>query len=83
MPGARSVTVTVAAGGSLVVRDDGRGIPTDQLARIFEPKFSTTTSGSGLGLPIVKRLVESWGGDVEVRSEVGKGTEVRIRLPAG
>ena len=51
---------------------------------IFEPRWSTSTSGSGLGLPIVKRLVEGWGGRVEVESAVGTGTVVRlIMLPVG
>ena len=66
------------------VEDDGRGIPAALLPMIFEPRFSTSTSGSGLGLPIVKRLAESWGGEVDVESEEGKGTVVRLRLvPAG
>jgi signal transduction histidine kinase len=51
------------------------------LPRIFEPRFSTTTSGSGLGLAIVRRLVEGWGGSVEVESTVGQGTAVVVRLP--
>jgi signal transduction histidine kinase len=63
------------------VADDGAGIPADLLPRIFEPRFSTTTSGSGLGLAIVRRLVESWGGTVEVESEVGRGTVATVRLP--
>jgi signal transduction histidine kinase len=50
---------------------------------IFEPRFSTSTSGSGLGLPIVKRLVEGWGGKVSVESQEGRGTAVRlVLLPA-
>jgi signal transduction histidine kinase len=63
------------------VRDDGAGIPAESLPRIFEPQFSTTTSGSGLGLAIVRRLVEGWGGSIDVESEVGQGTTVIVRLP--
>jgi signal transduction histidine kinase len=78
--GARLVDVKVSRGG-IRVADDGAGIPGDLLPRIFEPRFSTTTSGSGLGLAIVRRLVESWGGTIEVESEVGKGTVATVRLP--
>jgi nitrogen fixation/metabolism regulation signal transduction histidine kinase len=77
--GARRVRVRVAA-GEIRVSDDGVGIPPDLLPRIFEPRFSTTTSGSGLGLAIVKRLVESWGGQIEVESVVGRGTTITVRL---
>ena len=76
---ASRISVDVAP-GQITVEDDGEGIPPDQLPRIFEPRFSSTTSGSGLGLPIVRRLVESWGGKVNVSSEVGKGTRVFIRI---
>jgi len=65
----------------LRVVDDGQGIPPELLSRIFEPRFSTRSSGTGLGLPIVRRLVESWGGSVEVESRPGVGTTVRIRIP--
>ena len=64
----------------LEVHDDGRGISEELLPRIFEPRFSTTTSGSGLGLAIVKRLVEGWGGMVQVESEEGRGTVVTVDL---
>jgi signal transduction histidine kinase len=64
----------------LRVADNGEGIPAELLPRIFEPHFSTTTSGSGLGLAIVRRLVESWGGSIEVESEPGEGTTVTVRL---
>jgi two-component system nitrogen regulation sensor histidine kinase NtrY len=78
--GARVVDVTVGP-GLIRVRDDGVGIPADLLPRVFEPRFSTTTSGSGLGLAIVRRLVESWGGRVEVESGPGQGTTVTVQLP--
>jgi signal transduction histidine kinase len=66
----------------ITVTDNGTGIDPDLLPRIFEPRFSTTTSGSGLGLAIVKRVVEGWGGSIEVGSEPGRGTTVVVRLPA-
>jgi signal transduction histidine kinase len=78
--GAGRVQVRVRS-GEIQVSDDGTGIEPDLLPRIFEPRFSTTTSGSGLGLAIVKRLVESWGGSIEVESEAGRGTTIVVRLP--
>jgi nitrogen fixation/metabolism regulation signal transduction histidine kinase len=74
---ARRITIRVGR-RSVVLEDDGRGIPPELLPRIFEPRFSTTTSGSGLGLPIVRRLVEGWGARVEVSSEAGRGTTVTV-----
>ena len=64
------------------VNDNGIGIPEQVLPRIFEPHFSTRTSGSGLGLAISRRLIEGWGGTVEVRSAEGMGTTVQIVLRA-
>ncbi|HEU5303639.1 MAG TPA: ATP-binding protein [Gemmatimonadales bacterium] len=78
--GATLVQVTVGP-GLIRVEDDGAGIPPDLLPRVFEPRFSTTTSGSGLGLAIVRRLVESWGGRIEVESEPGRRTVVTVQLP--
>jgi len=73
------IGLSPADGGARVaVQDDGRGILPEHLPRIFEPQFSTTTSGAGLGLAICKRLVESWGGEIEVSSQPGKGTTVTI-----
>jgi signal transduction histidine kinase len=79
---ADATLVQVSVGpGWIRVRDNGAGIPADLLPRIFEPRFSTTTSGSGLGLAIVRRLVEGWGGRIEVESEVGQGTIATVHLP--
>lgn len=82
---ARDVSVDVRSRRgevSIVVRDDGHGIPTDVLPRIFEPHFSTRTSGSGLGLAISRQLVEGWGGSIAVKTAVGEGTAVTVKLRA-
>ena len=60
--------------------DDGSGIPAAVLPRIFEPHFSTRTTGSGLGLAVTRRLIEAWGGEIAINSEEGKGTRVLILL---
>jgi nitrogen fixation/metabolism regulation signal transduction histidine kinase len=82
--GASDVQITVEGGGTrlarIAVKDNGRGIPSTDLPHVFEPQFSTTTSGTGLGLAICKRLVESWGADIELESTVGQGTTVKIAL---
>ncbi|MGH7477677.1 MAG: ATP-binding protein, partial [Longimicrobiales bacterium] len=74
------VTERMRDGITLCVSDDGEGIPAELLPRVFDPHFSTRTAGAGLGLAIVRRLVESWGGAVAVESEPTKGTTVRIQL---
>ncbi len=82
---ARNITVGVEPRDGrvqMVVADDGDGIPTEHLARVFEPHFSTRTSGSGLGLAISRALVTSWGGEMQARSGEGRGTEMRITLLA-
>lgn len=65
------------------VRDTGAGIDPAVLPRIFEPYFSTkcAAEGTGLGLPITKRIVEGHGGSLEVASAPGEGTTFTIRLP--
>ena len=80
--GAENVTMRLAAGTEMeiAVQDDGPGISPEDLPRVLEPQFSTTTSGAGLGLAICRRLVESWGGRITVASGAGQGTTVRLML---
>jgi len=66
-----------------LVEDTGPGIPPEQLERIFEPfqRGGSGKEGSGLGLTIVKRVVEAHGGEVSVKSQPGQGSTFSIRLP--
>ncbi|MFO8072672.1 MAG: ATP-binding protein [Polyangia bacterium] len=63
---------------ALEVEDDGCGIGREQLASIREPFFTTQPSGTGLGLPTAERIAEDHGGGLEIDSEVGMGTTVRL-----
>jgi signal transduction histidine kinase len=79
----RKITVTTALigdGVELAVTDTGGGIPADVLPKVFEPLFSTKSFGTGLGLPMVKQIVEQHGGTITITSEAGKGTRVTLRL---
>lgn len=68
----------------LCVRDSGLGMDELTLKRAFEPFFSTKPKGrsSGLGLAVVRRIVERLGGDISVQTELGSGTAFCVRLPA-
>lgn len=65
---------------TITVNDDGAGIPSAALNRVFEPHFSTRTTGSGLGLAISRRLLESWGGTIDLESVEGRGAKVLIAM---
>lgn len=65
----------------LVFTDSGRGIPEDVLPNIFEPLYSTKNFGVGLGLPIVKQIMEQHGGGIDIDTEAGKGTSMILWLP--
>jgi signal transduction histidine kinase len=61
--------------------DNGPGMPRADRDKVFQPFYTTKAQGVGLGMPIVKRLVELHGGEVRVTSETGKGTVVSVKLP--
>ena len=63
------------------VIDTGPGIPTDTPEKLFQPYYSTKPSGTGLGLPTARRIVEEHGGRLSVVSEPGRGTDFMITLP--
>ncbi|HEX7009598.1 MAG TPA: ATP-binding protein, partial [Phycisphaeraceae bacterium] len=63
------------------VTDTGPGIDNDVLDKLFQPYFSTKRGGSGLGLPTTRRIVEEHGGQIQVHSEVGRGSDFVVRLP--
>ena len=84
MPGQGRLIVDAEAADRTVVlhvRDTGVGMDAEALSRVFEPYFSTKATGTGLGLPIARRNVELSGGTIEVESEKGAGTTVRLTLP--
>ncbi|MCB9235724.1 MAG: HAMP domain-containing protein [Bacteroidia bacterium] len=63
------------------IQDNGKGIPEEVQEKIFQPNFSTKSSGMGLGLAIVRRIIESAGGTIDFKSKVGAGTTFYIELP--
>jgi len=66
----------------IAVADHGVGIAAEDLPRIYDPLYTTRRDGSGLGLTIARRLVMAHAGHIEIESEVGAGTVVRVLLPA-
>ena len=80
--GILTLEASVSPGNFLItVTDTGAGIPPENLARIFEPYFTTKAKGSGLGLAIAYRIVAAHGGTITVSSEAGRGCRFQISLP--
>lgn len=78
------ILVKVEDHGEMVaisVADNGVGISEENKEKVFEPKFTTKTSGMGLGLAMVKNLVEAYGGDISFTSKRNKGTIFTVRFP--
>jgi signal transduction histidine kinase len=63
------------------IRDTGEGIKKEDIARVFDPFFTTKDFGTGLGLSVVHGIIEEHGGQIEVESELAKGTSFHIFLP--
>lgn len=85
---------SMPSGGQLVVRtrmtrtgvavdliDTGSGIDSSTLLKMFEPFYTTKEGGSGLGLPMAKKVIEAHGGMIHVQSEVGRGTQFTLEFP--
>jgi signal transduction histidine kinase len=66
----------------IAVIDSGSGVAPDMLERIFDPYFTTKPQGIGLGLPIALRIIQAHGGTLDVKSALGAGTTVEVRLPS-
>lgn len=72
-----------ATGGilELTVADTGGGIPEKEIDKVFKPFFTTKAQGTGLGLPITKRITEEYNWDLRIQSKVGEGTRITIGIP--
>ena len=79
------LTISTATSGDklrMVIKDTGVGMSPEQVKQIFEPFNTTKSRGLGLGMPYAQKIIHQHGGQIAVLSEQGKGTEVRIELPA-
>jgi len=85
MPNGGEVTVTTEAEADAYVKvtisDSGVGIPREDVERIFKMYYTTKPEGTGIGLALVRRVVDLHHGSIEIRSTVGQGTSVIVRLP--
>jgi signal transduction histidine kinase len=76
-----SLQVNLTAFAWVKISDNGSGIPEEVLSKIFYPFFTTKEKGSGIGLAIAQKIIDSHRGNIDVESEVGKGTTFTIKLP--
>jgi PAS domain S-box-containing protein len=76
------ITASKTESNALIsVQDTGVGIPQENLNKLFTPLFTSKAKGTGLGLPVSKRLVEAHGGSITVESKVGEGSIFTVKLP--
>jgi PAS domain S-box-containing protein len=82
--GSIDITAKETTGGVLLdVTDFGSGIPENDIERVFTPFFSSRPSGSGLGLPLARKIIDAHGGRINITSQVGEGTTFHLFLPMG
>jgi len=84
MPDGGSLKILLTTSGSfleIAFQDSGKGINAEDLGRVFEPYYTTKSTGSGLGLMIVQRIVQDHGGHIELSSKPDEGTHFAIYLP--
>ena len=83
--GARGIAIqtsrSTASEATVLVSDDGPGIPADKLSSIFETFYTTKTQGSGLGLSIARTIVELYGGKIRAENRPGGGATFTFTLP--
>ena len=86
MPDGGTLTVSVRRDGGYVeveIKDTGKGIPEEELEKVFSPFFSTKEGGMGLGLTICRRIVRDLEGELKLEPNPdGKGVAAHVRLPA-
>ena len=84
MPGGGTLSIAIQRVGErveIVIRDTGCGIPPNHMARIQEPFFTTKPNGNGLGLSICRSIVWNARGELQIDSQVGLGTQMKVSLP--
>ncbi len=85
MPAGGHLTISTSSNEGkllMLIRDTGSGMSADQIKQIFEPFNTTKSRGLGLGMPYAQKIIQQHGGQIVVESQPGKGTDVRIELPA-
>ena len=80
----KKLEVTVAEDNEnicITIADNGKGISEEDEDKVFEPKFTTKTSGMGLGLAMAKNIVDAYNGSISFTSQINKGTVFKVKLP--
>jgi signal transduction histidine kinase len=81
--GADQITVVIQDSGRTLIQviDNGCGMSDDVVAKIFEPYFTTKATGTGLGMPMVFKIIKEFSGEIRVESKEGVGSRISIFLP--